>query len=81
MNPVLLSGALVTALAYGGSFTAYTYIAPVLTSLTGVTTATISLFMLIYGVMAALGNILGGKMTDTLGLVGLRGVLCWGSLL
>lgn len=55
-------------LAYGGSFTAYTYIAPVLTSLTGVTTATISLFMLIYGVMAALGNILGGKMTDTLGV-------------
>jgi predicted MFS family arabinose efflux permease len=68
VNPALLSGALVTALAYGGSFTAYTYIAPVLTSLTGVTTATISLFMLIYGVMAALGNILGGKMTDTLGV-------------
>lgn len=68
LNPTLLAGALVTVLAYGGSFTAYTYIAPLLTTKTGVTTATVSIFMLIYGVMAALGNILGGKMTDALGV-------------
>lgn len=68
LNPTLLAGALVTVLAYGGSFTAYTYIAPLLTTITGVTTATVSVFMLIYGVMAALGNILGGKMADALGV-------------
>ena len=33
LNPTLLSAALVTVLSYAGSFTAYTYIAPMLTQL------------------------------------------------
>jgi len=67
-NRKLLAGALVTVLAYAGSFTAYTFIAPVLTQVTGVTAATVSLFMLVYGITAAAGNILGGKLTDTMGI-------------
>lgn len=67
-NRKLLGGALVTVLAYAGSFTAYTYIAPILTEVTGVTGTTVSLYMLIYGVMAAIGNILGGKLTDRAGV-------------
>ncbi|TSB57401.1 MFS transporter [Escherichia coli] len=35
-NRKLLAGALVTVLAYAGSFTAYTFIAPILTQVTGV---------------------------------------------
>ena len=42
-NRKLLAGALVTVLAYAGSFTAYTFIAPILTQVTGVTGATVSL--------------------------------------
>lgn len=68
-NRKLLAGALVTVLAYAGSFTAYTFIAPILTQVTGVTGATVSLFMLVYGITAAVGNILGGKLTDSMGLI------------
>ncbi|ENM1020163.1 TPA: MFS transporter [Klebsiella variicola] len=68
LNPTLLSAALVTVLSYAGSFTAYTYIAPMLTQLTGVAAASVGIFMLVYGVFAAIGNILGGKITDSLGV-------------
>ncbi|HBS7338845.1 TPA: MFS transporter [Klebsiella pneumoniae] len=67
-NRKLLAGALVTVLAYAGSFTAYTFIAPILMQVTGVTGATVSLFMLVYGITAAVGNILGGKLTDSMGV-------------
>lgn len=67
-HPVLLFAALVTVLGYAGSFTAYTYIAPLLTEVTHVGTATVSIFMLIYGVLAAIGNVIGGKLTDRLGV-------------
>lgn len=66
-HPVLLVAALVTVLGYAGSFTAYTYIAPLLTDVTQVSTATVGIFMLIYGVLAAIGNVLGGKVTDRFG--------------
>lgn len=66
-SPVLLGAALVTVFSYAGSFTAYTYIAPLLTQITGVSASSIGIFMLIYGVAAAIGNIVGGKLTDGLG--------------
>jgi len=68
LNRKLLSGALVTVLAYAGSFTAFTFIAPLLTEVTGISGTTIGLFMLIYGITAAAGNILGGKLTDSMGI-------------
>ena len=43
-------------------------IAPMLTQLTGVAAASVGIFMLVYGVFAAIGNILGGKITDSLGV-------------
>lgn len=63
----LLFGALVTVFAYAGSFAAYTYITPFLNEVTGVEMTSISAFMLVYGVTAAAGNVLGGKVTDRLG--------------
>ncbi|HDJ1439355.1 TPA: MFS transporter [Serratia rubidaea] len=67
-HPALLLAALVTVLGYAGSFTAYTFIAPLLTDVTQVSPATVSLFMLAYGVLAAIGNIIGGKVTDRMGV-------------
>lgn len=64
LNPMLLCAALVTVLGYAGSFTAFTYIAPLLTGVTGVDASTVGLFMLAYGLFAAIGNLLGGKLTD-----------------
>lgn len=66
-HPALLSAALVTVLAYSGSFASYTYITPLLTDVAGVSASSIGLYMLAYGVAAAVGNILGGKLTDRLG--------------
>lgn len=68
LHPALLAAALVTVLGYAGSFTAYTYIAPLLAEVTRVSVATVGVFMLIYGVLAAIGNVLGGKLTDRLGV-------------
>lgn len=67
-HPTLLPAALVTVLGYAGSFTAYTFIAPLLTDVTQVSAATVSLFMLAYGVLAAIGNVIGGKITDRMGV-------------
>jgi len=67
-NPILLFGALITVLGYTGAFTLYTYISPLLLDITKVNIQTASSMMLIYGVCAAVGNILGGKLSDTLGV-------------
>ena len=70
-NRKLLAGALVTVLAYAGSFTDYTFIAPILTQVTGVTGATVSLFMLVYGITAAVGAnilIISGIVVVVLGM-------------
>lgn len=66
-NGKLLLGALVTVFAYAGSFAAYTYVTPLLTDITAVAATSVSAFMLLYGVTAAVGNILGGKVTDRFG--------------
>ncbi|MGU0160619.1 hypothetical protein ACVXHB_10980 [Escherichia coli] len=51
------------------SFTAYTFIALILTQVTGVTGATVSLFMLVYGITAAVRYILGGNLPTAWGLI------------
>jgi len=67
LNTKLLAGAGVTVLAYAGSFALYTYITPILLHITIISEAAISFLMLSYGVMAAIGNILGGYITDRKG--------------
>lgn len=64
----LLSAALVTVLAYAGSFTVYTYLAPLLLQQTGVSVNTVTVVMLVTGVAAGAGNFAGGKLTDHLGI-------------
>lgn len=66
-NPALLGAALVTVLAYSGSFASYTYIAPLLQERAGVQASQMGMYLLAYGVAAAVGNIWGGKLTDRLG--------------
>lgn len=67
IHPRLLGGVLVTVLAYVGSFGVFTYIAPLLIEVSGANMSTVSAFMLVYGVMAAVGNVIGGKVTDNMG--------------
>ncbi|ENV62052.1 MFS transporter [Acinetobacter soli] len=65
-NAKLISGALVTVFAYAGSFAAYTYIASMLIDVTKVSPSSVPMYTLLYGVFAAIGNVLGGKVTDSL---------------
>jgi predicted MFS family arabinose efflux permease len=56
-----------TTLGYGGSFIAFTYLAPILQEVSGFSAASVSLVMLVYGVSVAFGNIWGGKLADRKG--------------
>jgi DHA1 family purine base/nucleoside efflux pump-like MFS transporter len=47
----------------------YTYVVPLLTVTTGATGATIGALLLVYGVGALLGNVLGGRATDRFGIM------------
>lgn len=67
MDRRLLGAALVTVLAYTGSFCLYSYISPLLIQVTHVAPAHVGAIMLGYGVAAALGNVVGGRVTDRFG--------------
>ncbi len=69
VQPRLLLVYLMTILGYGGTFTAFTYLAPILQEESGFAPSAISLIMLVYGVSVAVGNIYGGKLADKNGPV------------
>jgi MFS transporter, DHA1 family, inner membrane transport protein len=54
----------ITALGYGGTFVAFTYLAPILEDITGFNQSSISLILLVYGVAVAIGNTIGGKAAN-----------------
>ena len=56
-----------TALGYGGAFTAFTFLAPILQQISGFGANAVSLILLVYGVSVAFGNIWGGKLADKMG--------------
>ncbi len=66
-KPRLLLVYAITALGYGGTFIAFTYLAPILQEISGFSASTVSLVMLVYGVSVAFGNIWGGKLADKKG--------------
>ncbi|WP_373944350.1 MFS transporter [Paracoccus marcusii] len=68
-SPRLLLVYLITALGYGGNFIAFTYLAPMLTDVTGLSAGAVSLVILLYGASVAAGNILGGRLADRMGPV------------
>lgn len=82
-EPRLLMVYATTALGYGGSFIAFTYLAAILQEVSGFGTDHIALLMLLYGVSVAAGNIWGGQLADQKGPIaalkvifsGLAGVL------
>jgi predicted MFS family arabinose efflux permease len=69
-QPRLLLVYAMTAAGYGGSFTAFTYLAPILQKVAGFGESAVGLVMLVYGVSVAVGNIWGGKLADQRGPIG-----------
>ncbi|HWW70625.1 MAG TPA: MFS transporter, partial [Duganella sp.] len=69
-EPRLLLVYAMTAVGYGGTFIAFTYLAPILQQISGFGASAVGLVMLVYGVSVAVGNIWGGKLADARGPVG-----------
>ncbi|HCD1615906.1 TPA: MFS transporter [Serratia marcescens] len=68
-HPRLLLIYAITALGYGGVFTTFTFLAPMMQELAGFSVPTVSWILLAYGVAVAVGNIWGGKLADRHGAV------------
>lgn len=62
-GPFLLAFA-ITALGYGGTFVAFTYLTPLLENVTGFSAKWVSIILLVYGVAVAIGNTVGGKAAN-----------------
>lgn len=77
-QPHLLLVYAITALGYGGTFTAFTFLAPILEQVSGFGSSAIGLIMLVYGVSVAVGNIWGGKMADKMGPIKALKVIFFG---
>lgn len=65
--PVLL-GLVTTVLGYAGVFAVFTYIAPILTRISGFDEAAVAPILLVFGGGLVIGNLVGGRLAD-------RGVL------
>jgi DHA1 family inner membrane transport protein len=64
LHPAVLLAMGTTVLGAGAMFTLYTYVAPVLTELTGASNAFIALSLSLIGIGFTLGNVIGGRMAD-----------------
>ncbi|NMM89939.1 MFS sugar transporter [Rhodococcus sp. SRB_17] len=56
-----------TAIGYGGTFIPFTFLAPLLTEVSGFSAGAVGWVMLVYGVSVAVGNIWGGRLADRRG--------------
>lgn len=63
-RPAVLLALLTTALGSAAMFTVFTYIAPILQRVTGVTPPVVSLALVVYGVGLTVGNQLGARFAD-----------------
>ncbi|MBX5136475.1 MFS transporter [Rhizobium lentis] len=53
-----------TALGYGGTFVAFTFLAPILQEITGFSEESVGLILVLYGIAIAIGNIAGGRIAN-----------------
>ncbi|MCB4339560.1 MFS transporter [Bacillus subtilis] len=54
----------ITALGYGGTFVVFTYLSPLLQEVTGFKAGTVAVILLGYGIAFAIGNMIGGKLSN-----------------
>jgi len=55
---------LISALASGSLFAVFTYIKPILTDVSGLSTAAVTWVLLLFGAGMTVGNVIGGKLAD-----------------
>lgn len=66
-SPAIWAMMSVTILGFGASFSAFTFITPILTDITGFSASGASVLLLVFGVATMIGNLLGGRLSDSLG--------------
>jgi DHA1 family inner membrane transport protein len=55
---------LISALASGSLFAVFTYIKPILTDVSGISTTSVTWVLLLFGAGMTVGNVIGGKLAD-----------------
>ncbi|WP_025696867.1 MFS transporter, partial [Paenibacillus forsythiae] len=63
-NPRILMALLMTVAGFGGTFALFTYLSPILEEISGFSSGSISLLLLVYGIAVAAGNLAGGKLAN-----------------
>jgi multidrug resistance protein len=58
---------LLTSISFGGTFVVFTFLAPILTDITGVAESTVGIALLLFGGATVVGNFAGGRLTDAIG--------------
>ena len=64
LQPKVMGALSLTLIGFGGTFTLLTYIAPLLTEITGFAEQHVSALLLVFGLGMAIGNPFGGWITD-----------------
>ncbi|KVO99164.1 arabinose transporter permease [Burkholderia ubonensis] len=63
-EPQVWLALLMTVLGFGGVFVVFTYIAPILESVSGFSPRAVALILVLFGAGLTIGNTLGGKLAD-----------------
>ncbi|WP_062983020.1 MFS transporter [Nocardia anaemiae] len=63
-NPQVLLAMAMTVLGFGGVFAAITYLAPMMTEVTGYAPSSVTWLLVLFGIGFFLGNLIGGKFAD-----------------
>ncbi|GAA3437467.1 MFS transporter [Kutzneria kofuensis] len=63
-RPQVLLALAMTALGFGAVFAAFTYIAPMMTSVAGFSAGAVAWLLVLFGVGLVIGNLIGGKAAD-----------------
>ena len=75
LRPPVLLGLLITVLGFGGSFALLTFIAPLLTEISGFSTESVPPILVLFGLGVVIGNLLGGRLADRFPVGALAGSL------
>lgn len=74
-QPAVHIALLMTVFGFGGVFTAFTYISPILVDITGFSPGAVSYILVLFGIGITIGNIYGGKWADRRLFPSLIGIL------
>ncbi|MBE4295563.1 MFS transporter [Vibrio parahaemolyticus] len=66
-SKAVLGVMLVTILGFGATFSAFTYVTPIMTDVTGYTSTTASILLVVFGAATFIGNLAGGSFAARFG--------------